>query len=171
VAQGSTECPLGASHRDVQAYRVLTLLLDLRIRSRSPRNHVWKSPVVEQYEEGAAEEARHLNIDSLKEARCAALVQSTRYLEEICNIKERSFNIGDMVLKHIQDIKGMHKLYSPWEGPYIVSKVIGPGSYRIQTLTGEEVNNSWNIERLCQFYPWSTYSCKLATDHNYIVTN
>lgn len=58
-----------------------------------------------------------------------------------------------MVLKHIQDTKGLHKLNSPWEDPFIVSKITGPGSYRLQTLSGEEINNSWNIEHLCRFYP------------------
>ena len=123
-----------------------------------PADVMWKSPVVEQYEESAAEETRHLDLDSLKQARCTTLIQSAKYLEGIrCyhdrNIKERSFNPGDMVLKRIQDTKGLHKLNSPWEGPFIVSKVTGPGSYRLQTLTGEEVNNSWNIEHLCRFYP------------------
>jgi hypothetical protein len=33
-----------------------------------------------------------------------------------------------------------------------VAKVTGPGSYRLQTLEGEDVNNSWNIDQLCRFY-------------------
>lgn len=119
---------------------------------------MWKSPIVERYEEGAAEETRRLDLDSLEESHCAALVQSARYLEGLHryhdrNVKERSFNIGDMVLKRIQDTTGLHKLNSPWEGPYIISKVTGPGSYRLQELSGEEVANSWNIEHLCRYYP------------------
>jgi hypothetical protein len=43
-------------------------------------------------------------------------------------------------------------LSSPWEGPFTVAKVTGPGSYRLQTLKGEDVNNSWNIDQLCRFY-------------------
>jgi hypothetical protein len=30
--------------------------------------------------------------------------------------------------------------------------VIGPGSYRLQTLEGEDVNNSWNVDQLGRFY-------------------
>jgi hypothetical protein len=80
-------------------------------------------------------------------SRCAALVQSARYLEGIRryhdrNIKERSFNVGDLVLRCIQNTDGLHKLSSPWEGPFTVAKVTGPGSYRLQTLEGEDVNNS-----------------------------
>jgi hypothetical protein len=33
--------------------------------------------------------------------------------------------------------------------------VTGPGSYRLQTLEGEDVNNSWNIDQLCRFYAYS----------------
>jgi hypothetical protein len=27
--------------------------------------------------------------------------------------------------------------------------VTGPGSYRLQTLEGEDINNSWNVDQLC----------------------
>jgi hypothetical protein len=122
-----------------------------------PADVMWDSPAVEQYDEGISEDSRRVDIDGLEEARCAALVQSARYPEGIrCyqdrNVKEHSFNIGDLVLCRIQNTKGLHKLSSPWEGPFIVAKVTGPGSYRLQTLEGEDVNNSWNIDQLCRFY-------------------
>jgi hypothetical protein len=63
-----------------------------------------------------------------------------------------SFNVGDLVLHRIQNTEGLHKLSSPWEGPFIVAKVTGPGSYRLQTLEGEDINNSWNVDQLCRFY-------------------
>jgi hypothetical protein len=37
-----------------------------------------------------------------------------------------------------------------------VHKVTGPGSYRLGYLDGQEVPNSWNIEHLLRFHPWST---------------
>jgi hypothetical protein len=30
--------------------------------------------------------------------------------------------------------------------------VTGPGSYRLQTLEGDDISNSWNIDQLCWFY-------------------
>jgi hypothetical protein len=30
--------------------------------------------------------------------------------------------------------------------------VTGPGSYRLQTLEGEDVRNSWNVDKLRRFY-------------------
>jgi hypothetical protein len=118
---------------------------------------MWDSPAVEQYNEGVSEDNRRVDIDELEEAHCAALVQSARYLEGIqCyhdhNIKERSFNVGDLVLCRIQNTEGLHKLNLPWEGSFTIAKVTGPGSYRLQTLEGEDINNSWNIDQLCRFY-------------------
>jgi hypothetical protein len=122
-----------------------------------PADVMWDSPAVEQYDEGISEDSRRVDIDGLKEAHCAALVQSERYLEGIRryhdrNVKERSFNASDLVLRRIQNTEGLHKLGSPWEGPFTVAKVTRPGSYRLQTLEGEDVNNSWNINQLCRFY-------------------
>jgi hypothetical protein len=59
-----------------------------------------------------------------------------------------------MVLRRIQDETGLHKLNSRWEGSFVVSKVTGPGSYRLVFPDGQEVPNFWNIEHLPRFYPW-----------------
>jgi hypothetical protein len=118
---------------------------------------MWESPAVEQYGEGISEDSRRVDIDSLEEARCAALVQSVRYLDGIRryhdrNIKKCSFNVGDLVIRRIQNTEGLHKLSSAWEGPFSISKVTRPGSYRLQTLEGDDISNSWNIDQLCRFY-------------------
>jgi hypothetical protein len=39
---------------------------------------MWESLAIEQYDEGISEDSRRVNIDSLEEARCVALVQSAR---------------------------------------------------------------------------------------------
>jgi hypothetical protein len=118
---------------------------------------MWDSPAVEQYNEGISEDSRQVDIDGLEEARCAALIQTARYLEGIRryhdrNVKERSFNVGDLLLRRIQNMEELHKLSSPCEGPLSIAKVTGPGSYRLQTLEGDNVSNSWNIDQLCRFY-------------------
>jgi hypothetical protein len=122
-----------------------------------PADVMWESLIVEQYNEGISEDNRRVDIDRLEEAHCATLVQSARYLEGIRryhdhNVKECSFNVGDLVLHRIQNTEGLHKLSSPWEGPFSMAKVTGPGLYRLQTLEGDNVSNSWNIDQLCRFY-------------------
>jgi hypothetical protein len=64
------------------------------------------------------------------------LMRHTRYEQQLRrfhdrNIRERSFNVGNMVLRRIQSTKGMHKLSAPWEGPFIVMEVVSPSTYRL----------------------------------------
>jgi len=123
-----------------------------------PADLMWKSPRVEAYQEGEADEARQLELDSIEEVRINALTQSTRYLQGVRsyhdrNVQRRSFNVGNLVLCHIQYETGLHKLNSRWEGPFIVSKVTRPESYTPTDDEGNEVPNSWNIEHMHRFYP------------------
>jgi transposase InsO family protein len=46
-----------------------------------------------------------------------------------------------------------HKLSPPWEGPYVVVKVLKPGTYKLANEDGEELTNAWNIQQLHRFYP------------------
>jgi hypothetical protein len=125
-----------------------------RSKAILPADVMWELPAVEQYNEGVSEDSRRVDIDELEEALYAALVQSARYLEGIRryhdrNVKEHSFNVGDLVLRRIQNTEGLHKLSTPWEGPFSISEVTGRGSYRLQTLEGNEISNSWNVDQLC----------------------
>ena len=48
-------------------------------------------------------------------------------------------------------MKEKHKLSPPWEGPYTVTEVIRPGTYRLEDNNGNVLNNTWNIEQLRRF--------------------
>jgi hypothetical protein len=48
-----------------------------------------------------------------------------------------------------------------------MAKVTGPGSYRLQTLEGEGINNSWNVDQLCRFYAQSTRLLRGSSLHDY----
>jgi hypothetical protein len=85
-------------------------------------------------------------------------MRHTRYEQQLRryhnrNVWERSFYVGDLILRRIQSTKGMHKLYAPWEGPFIVMEVVNPSTYRLQWADGQGVPNVWNIEHLRHFYP------------------
>jgi hypothetical protein len=136
---------------------IVTIFPGLRLRSYPTCRHYVGFAGSRAVREGISEDSRRVDINGLEEARCAALVQSTRYLEGIRryhdrNVKELSLNVGDLVLRCIHNTEGLHKLSSPWEGPFTVAKVTGLGSYRLQTLEGNDVSNSWNIDQLCRFY-------------------
>jgi hypothetical protein len=55
------------------------------------------------------------------------------------NVKETSFNIGDLVLSRIQKTDDMHKPSAPWRGHFIVTEVISPSTYRLQWGDGQGV--------------------------------
>jgi hypothetical protein len=43
--------------------------------------------------------------------------------------------------------------YSPWEGPFIIAKILKPGTYKLANNQGEVYDNAWNIQQLRRFYP------------------
>jgi hypothetical protein len=57
------------------------------------------------------------------------------------------------VLRLCQDNRGRHKLSPPWEGSYIVVKVLKPGTYKLVNEQEEVLTNTWNIQQLRHFYP------------------
>ena len=122
-----------------------------------PADLIWNSPRVEQYNEGEADDTRRLEIDSAEEIRESALLQSARYLQGVHrhydkHVQPRTIQVGDLVLRRIQDTFGWHKLLSPWEGPFIVAKVTRPSSFELITEDGIPVPNTWRIDQLRRFY-------------------
>jgi hypothetical protein len=123
-----------------------------------PTDVAFGAPRIQHYEEGTTEETHKVDLDNIEEHRVAALMRHTRYEQQLRryhdrNVRERSFNVGDMVLRRIQSTKGMHKLSVPWEGLFIVMEVVSPSTYRLQWDDGQGVPNVWNIEHLRHFYP------------------
>jgi hypothetical protein len=93
----------------------------------------------------------------LDEARDVALARSTVYQQSLHNyhsrrVRRRSFEPDNLVLCLKQT--STSKLESPWEGPYIIHKVIPGGAYRLRDpKIGVDEKNSWNTAQLCCFYP------------------
>ncbi|CAO2210782.1 unnamed protein product [Urochloa humidicola] len=123
-----------------------------------PTDLDYGSPRVEAYNPQGNEANLQDALDQLDEARDVALLHSAKYQQALRRyhsrrIQGRSFNVGDLVLRLVQTTNGRHKLSPPWEGPYVVSQVLRPGTYKLQTPDGEEFTNTWNIEQLRRFYP------------------
>ena len=123
-----------------------------------PSDIAFGAPRIKNYDENEAESTQRTDINSVEEHRLMSSIQHVRYEQQLRhyhdrNVHERDFNIGDLVLRQIQSTIGAHKLSSPWEGPFIVSRVVVPGTYCLQRQDGIDVGNSWNIEHLHCFYP------------------
>jgi hypothetical protein len=123
-----------------------------------PTDLEYGSSRVRGYDEGANRRAREDSLDQLDEARTVALMHSARYQQALRRyqarkVRRRDFCEGDLVLRLRQDNRGCHKLSPPWEGPYVVVKVLKPGTYKLANEDGEELTNAWNIQQLHRFYP------------------
>ena len=70
-------------------------------------------------------------------------------------VKARIFEEGDLVLRNYRasrPAREQRKLSPTWEGPYLVSSVIEKRSYRLQTIDGKNVPNSWNAQHLKKYF-------------------
>jgi transposase InsO family protein len=123
-----------------------------------PTNLEYGSPRTKAYDDRSNQASREDSLDQLEEARDVALLHSTQYQQSLRRyharrIRPRGFQVGDLVLRLRQDARGCHKLTPPWEGPFIIAKVLKPGTYKLANDQGEVYSNAWNIEQLRRFYP------------------
>jgi hypothetical protein len=116
------------------------------------------SPRTRAYDDQSNQTSREDSLDQLEEARDMALLHSARYQQSLRRyhargVRPRDFQVGDLVLQLRQDARGRHKLTPPWEGPFIIAKILKPGTYKLANDQGEVFNNAWNIRQLRRFYP------------------
>jgi hypothetical protein len=123
-----------------------------------PTDVAFGAPRIQFYEEGEAEQTRRIDLDGLEEQRLSTVMRQARHDQQLRryhdrNVKETSFNIGDLILRRIQKTDDMHKISTPWEGPFIITEVISPSTYHLPWGDGHGVPNPWNVEHLRCFYP------------------
>ena len=122
-----------------------------------PADVAFRAPRVENYDEEQAVATQTEDVDRANEECLVTCVHTVKYLEGLWryynrNVKGRSFTVDDLVLRGKQKTKGLHKLSSPWKGPYVIKEVTRPGSYRLRDLDRIDIPNSWHIEHLIRFY-------------------
>jgi len=72
-----------------------------------------------------------------------------RYNANLCS---RSFVKGDLVWRMASNTRKKDGKFSiNWDGPYRKRDDVGGGAYKLEQLTGEEIQNTWNISHL-KFY-------------------
>jgi hypothetical protein len=122
-----------------------------------PADIAFRSARVENFDEDKANDVHELEVNSAEEKRLDSCVRTAKYLAILCryynkNVKEQFFMVGDLVLKWKTNQAGVHKLATPWEGPFMIKEVTCPTSYRLARLDGTNVPNSWHIDKLRRFY-------------------
>ena len=119
-----------------------------------------KSPRIELASVEHNEKALRLNLEILDKKRELVLKRTKDYQRKTARyydrkVKFRSYKPSDLVLKKLLPARKdpTHgKLGPNWEGPYIVSRVIQPGNYELQTKEGKILPHSWNAKHLKRFY-------------------
>ena len=100
------------------------------------------------------------NLDLLEEIREDVGIKAAARQRSVAQhfnkqVKARLFEEGDLVLRNAKvsrPVAEQRKLSPTWEGPYLVSSVIGKGAYKLQTIEGEEIPNTWNAQHLKKYY-------------------
>jgi transposase InsO family protein len=123
-----------------------------------PTDLEYGSPRTKVYDDRSNQTSREDSLDQLEEARDVALLHSARYQQSLPRyhargVRPQGFQVGDLVLRLRQDARGHYKLTPPWEGPFIIAKILKPGTYKLANDQGEVYSNAWNIQQLCRFYP------------------
>jgi hypothetical protein len=104
-----------------------------------PTDIDYGSPRVRAY----TDEGNQVSLEDrpLVEARDVALLHSSRYQHAMRRyygrtIRERVFQVRDLVLRRVHSNKDRHKLSPPWESPIIVDQVLRPGTYKLKDEDG-----------------------------------
>ncbi|KAJ9536787.1 hypothetical protein OSB04_un000011 [Centaurea solstitialis] len=96
-------------------------------------------------------------LEELREKTLRTMAAQKGIVERHFNkkVKAKILQVGDYVLRHVfQNTQEPNagKLSIKWEGPYIISKVIGNGAYKLTTIEGMEIPRSWNAHHLKRYY-------------------
>jgi hypothetical protein len=124
-----------------------------------PTDFAFGAPWILFYEEGEAEQTRRIDLDSLEEQRLTAVMRQARHGQQLScyhdrNVRETSFNVGDLILRRIQKTNGMHKLFAPWEGLSSSQKSSARLHINSSGATGKEypTHGTWSVYSLQVMY-------------------
>ncbi|XP_044318562.1 protein NYNRIN-like [Triticum aestivum] len=101
-------------------------------------------------------------IDDISEERLRALQEIQKEKLRVAKaynkkVREKSFQIGDLVWKTILPIGTKDRKFgkwSPsWEGPYKIIEIVPGNSYFVQSLQGEKLSKALNAKYLKKYYP------------------
>ncbi|KAL2254676.1 UNVERIFIED_CONTAM: Retrovirus-related Pol polyprotein from transposon [Sesamum indicum] len=116
-----------------------------------------ESQRITDFDPGRNGEQRAFDLDILEEKREAARIRMLHHKSLMLrghdkNLKPRSLQVGDLVLRKVEVSRHVGKLDPNWEGPFKVVEIVGKGTYKLQDAQGKELPRPWNIQNLKRFY-------------------
>nr|XP_025661229.1 uncharacterized protein LOC112756828 [Arachis hypogaea] len=108
---------------------------------------------------GNQDEARRAELDIIEEIRDIATLRQCAAQQTIArrhnkSVRSRSFQKGDLVLRKTEMARrppSHGKLAANWDGPYQIIEVLGNRAYRLESINGTPLPNTWNISSLKKF--------------------
>ena len=90
------------------------------------------------FDEARQDATRGMDLMLGEERRREAALRAARYQQALwryrChNIRSRTLEAGDLVLRRVLSREGLHKLSPMWEGPFRVAHLSRPGAARLKT--------------------------------------
>ncbi|GJS65156.1 reverse transcriptase domain-containing protein [Tanacetum coccineum] len=114
---------------------------------------------VQDFDPKENEKGRREDLDILEEKREIASIKEVHYTQKLeCyynkNVKPSTFKPGTYVLRLNNASKAEYqgKIGPTWEGPYVIRKAYKHRAYKLETLSGEAVDRTWNRTNLRKFY-------------------
>jgi hypothetical protein len=91
-----------------------------------PSELEYGSPRIQAYIDEQATTNAQLSANLIDEARDVVVIRSAKYQQDLQRyhdrqVRGRSFNVGNLVLRRVMATKDKHKLFPPWEGSFIVA--------------------------------------------------
>jgi len=120
----------------------------VEIQESSPR---FQSFVAEE-----SNEERKVNLDLLDEVKEEARIKAEALKRRVehkhsSKLRSRQLQVADLVMRKAHPYQLENKLSPKWIGPFRVTKVLGNGAYRLETLEGGAIPHTWNAANL-KFY-------------------
>ncbi|GJU59633.1 reverse transcriptase domain-containing protein [Tanacetum coccineum] len=114
---------------------------------------------VQDFDPKENKKRRREDLDILEERREMASIKEAHNKQKLegyynKNVKPSTFKPGTYVLQLNSASKAEYqgKMGPTWEGPYMIRKAYGYGAYKLETLSGEAVNRTWNGTNIHKFY-------------------
>ncbi|VFQ89711.1 unnamed protein product [Cuscuta campestris] len=123
--------------------------------ARAPAENVIPTRREMTYDPEVNEQNQAVELNFLEERRDEARIRVENYRRQVKSYfdsrgKPRVFQVGDYILRKrekSQPTKGGN-LAKKYEGPYIIKAVVRPGTYKLMTPKGKEIDMTWNVEHL-----------------------
>ncbi|XP_019160737.1 PREDICTED: uncharacterized protein LOC109157290 [Ipomoea nil] len=135
------------------------LSLSYGFEARAPAEVAIPPYRAQVYDPDMNEDNHKIELHPINEKRETATTRAENYQRQAKayhdkRVRPRYFQVGDYVLRRHEASQPLEggKFAKRWEGPYIVTAVVRPGSYKLKTPKGKTIDRVWNSEHLLKYF-------------------